>query len=179
MAESNLDGLRCVRLSILLCILCQWPWRLDILAVTKFCSFCVYPQIQTWKNRKFDPEDWGWKSVQYKHLTPIQVNWTSVSTWLCQHPWITCQKICQAHLCPMSHVNISYGPLWGHPCIKETGWQSSMQLCIMPRLLTHLVQESKVGTVDVRMVPMQWKQEIALKEQFVKCHCKTRCVTEH
>ena len=54
-----------------------------------------------------------------------------------------------------------------------------MQLCIMPRLLTHLVQESKVGTVDVRMVPIQRKQEIALKEQIVRCHCKTRCVTEH
>ena len=48
-----------------------------------------------------------------------------------------------------------------------------MQLCIMPRLLTHLVEESKVGTVDVRMVPIQLKQEIALKEQFVRCHCKT------
>ena len=54
-----------------------------------------------------------------------------------------------------------------------------MQLCIMPRLLKHLVQESKVGTVDVKMVPIKRKQEIVLKEPFVRCHCKTRCVTEH
>ena len=45
----------------------------------------------------------------------------------------------------------------------------------------HLVQESKVETVDVRMVPIQQKQEIALKEllQFVRCHCKTECATKH
>ena len=37
-------------------------------------------------------------------------------------------------------------------------------------MLTHLVQESEVGTVDVRMVPIQRKKEIALKEllQFVR-----------
>ena len=40
----------------------------------------------------------------------------------------------------------------------------------MPRLFTHLVQESKVSTVDVRMVPIKLKQERALKEflQFVR-----------
>ena len=54
--------------------------------------------------------------------------------------------------------------------VQVTGWQSSVQLCIMPRLFTHLVQESKVGTVDVRMVPIQLKQKRALKElpQFVR-----------
>ena len=120
------------------------------------------PKFKHGRTESLILRDWGWESVQYGHLTPIQVDWTSVSAWLCQHPWITCQNICQAH-----------------PCIQETGWQSSTQLCIMPRLFTHLVQESKVCIVDVRIVPIQRKQEIALKEQFVRCHCKTRCVTEH
>ena len=30
--------------------------------------------------------------IQYRHLIPAPVDWTSVSAWLYKHPWITCQK---------------------------------------------------------------------------------------
>ena len=83
----------------------------------------------------------------------------------------------------ISHVACEY-ELWSvvRSSIYLRNWVAIKHaLCIIPRLLTHLVQKSKVGTVDVRVIPIQRKQEIALKEllQFVRCHCKTRCVTKH
>ena len=35
--------------------------------------------------------------VQYRHLVPAPVDWTSASTWLYKTPWITGQKMIQAH----------------------------------------------------------------------------------
>ena len=35
--------------------------------------------------------------IQYGHLIPAPVDRTSAHAWLCQHPWITCQEISQAH----------------------------------------------------------------------------------
>ena len=42
---------------------------------------------------KYNPE----MPLQYRHLIPAPVDRTSASAWLYKTPWITCQKITQAH----------------------------------------------------------------------------------
>ena len=47
-------------------------------------------------------------------------------------------------------MNQSYVQLWGHPRIYalQTGWQSGVRSCIMPRMATHLVQVLNVGSLQ-------------------------------
>jgi len=37
-------------------------------AATKYHSFRVYHQVQTWKNVELDPTDWGWKVTEGKMI---------------------------------------------------------------------------------------------------------------
>ena len=66
---------------------------------------------------------------------------------LCQ--WLVIIQIIQAHLRPTLLANQGYFQFWGYPWVyaQDTGWQSGVRSCIMPRLPTHLVQELYIGTV--------------------------------
>ena len=79
--------------------------------------------------------------VKYRHLiTPV--NRTSANAWLYKHTYVTCQA---------RHGSCSLQNKTTFSCevihAKETWRQSGFRSCIVPRLPSHLVQESNVGTV--------------------------------
>ena len=74
-------------------------------AATKFHSFRVYHQIQTWKNRKLDPENWGWKSVDGR-MIPIQTKQEIAPKELLQFGRCHCKTGCVTKQCSCRKMGI-------------------------------------------------------------------------
>ena len=106
------------------------------------------PCIHNWSIRPSAACHHGSK-LQYSHLIPTPVDLTFVSARLYKQPWIKYQKekpssIMNDPRCFWIKATFS----WEVIDAQETGWQSGVQSCIMPRLPTHLVQDLNVGTVN-------------------------------
>ena len=90
--------------------------------------------------------------LMYTHLIPATVDQMSASSWLDKHPWITCQKkkpsmAMTQVACKSKLLSVVRSGACSRIHAQETGWQSGVRSCIMPRLPMHLVQELNTCTV--------------------------------
>ena len=81
--------------------------------------------------------------IQCRHLVPAPVKQTSAIAWLYNHPWITCFK---------NKPSTSVAHDVDCKSKQRSVVRSGVQLCIMPWLPTHLVQELNASTVAIEMM---------------------------